>query len=107
MARSNRCSASEKSPAFSGAMWCPYRKPTQVGEEKILRRLRELWPRNSANYHRNFGKRWARFREGTCSRSGGGSQRNRGRDSLPAARRKDPVNLYSNLPVTLGLACVG
>jgi hypothetical protein len=21
---------------------CPYRKPTQVGEEKILRRLREL-----------------------------------------------------------------
>ena len=25
---------------------CPYRKPTQVGEEKILRRLRELWLRN-------------------------------------------------------------
>src|SRR5947207_2430790 len=23
-------------------MWCPYRKPTQVGEEKILRRAREL-----------------------------------------------------------------
>ena len=22
---------------------CPYRKPTQVGEEKILRRLRELF----------------------------------------------------------------
>ena len=57
MAVSNRCSAPKKSPAFSGAMWCPYRKPTQVGEEKILRRLRELWPRNSANYHRNFGRR--------------------------------------------------
>ena len=27
----------------------PYRSPTQVGEEKILRRLRELSPRNSAN----------------------------------------------------------
>jgi hypothetical protein len=27
----------------------PYRKPTQVGEEKILRRMRELSPRNSAN----------------------------------------------------------
>ena len=38
---------------------CPYRKPTQVGEENILRRVRELWLRNSANYHRNFGRRWA------------------------------------------------
>src|SRR5438132_13427407 len=49
MAGSNRRSAPKKIPAFSGAMWCPYRRPTQVGEEKILRRLRELWPRNSAN----------------------------------------------------------
>ena len=24
----------------------PYRKPTQVGEERILRRLREPWSRN-------------------------------------------------------------
>ena len=44
----------------------PYRKPTQVGEEKILRRMRELSPRNSANYHRNFGRRWAL---GRCSRT--------------------------------------
>ena len=27
----------------------PYRKPTQVGEERILRRMRELSLRNSAN----------------------------------------------------------
>src|SRR6478735_8328251 len=67
MAVSNRCSASKKSPAFSGAMWCLYRKPTQVGEEKILRRLRELWLRNSANFHRNFGRRWAQGREGPAS----------------------------------------
>ena len=26
----------------------PYRKPTQVGEERILRRVRERWLRNSA-----------------------------------------------------------
>jgi len=45
-------------------MWCLYRKPTQVGEEKILRRLRELWLRNSANCHRNFGRRWASKGEG-------------------------------------------
>jgi hypothetical protein len=43
---------------------CPYRKPTQVGEEKILRRLRELWSRNSAIYSRNFGRREARNRVG-------------------------------------------
>ena len=33
----------------------PYYKPTQVGRMKILRRLRELRRRNSANLHRNFG----------------------------------------------------
>jgi len=30
------------------SLWCPYRKPTQVGEENILRRVREPWLRNSA-----------------------------------------------------------
>jgi hypothetical protein len=34
-------------------------KPTQVGGMKILRRARELWLRNSANYPRNFGRRGA------------------------------------------------
>ena len=34
-----------------------YRKPTQVGEERILRCSRESWPRNSAKLPRNFGKR--------------------------------------------------
>src|SRR4029453_1126851 len=34
----------------------PYRKPTQVGRMKILRRLRELRRRNSANAHSNFGR---------------------------------------------------
>lgn len=34
-------------------------KPTQVGEMSILRRLGELGRRNSANWYRNFGKRYA------------------------------------------------
>src|SRR3981081_4249887 len=87
---SNRRYASKKSPALSGAMWCPYRKPTQVGEERILRRLRELWPRNSANFHRNFGRRWVFGREGTCSWSGWRSQRNGGSDCLP--KTQDSAN---------------
>ena len=33
----------------SEACGCPYRKPTQVGEERILRRAREPSSRNSAN----------------------------------------------------------
>src|SRR5689334_4722268 len=37
----------------------PYRKPTLVGGWRTPRRLRELWLRNSANCHRNFGIRWA------------------------------------------------
>ena len=37
----------------------PYPKPTQVDEMRILRRLRELWRRNSANLYRNFGIRYA------------------------------------------------
>ena len=71
----------------------PYRKPTQVGEEKILRRLRELSLRNSANYHRNFGRRWARASVGTCSRSLFGSQRNGGCDCLP--KTQDSANTSS------------
>jgi hypothetical protein len=42
----------------------PYRKPTQVDEERILRRSSYVLPRNSANYSRNFGKREATLREG-------------------------------------------
>ena len=37
----------------------PYRKPTQVDEEKILRWAREALLRNSANWPRNFGIRGA------------------------------------------------
>lgn len=37
----------------------PYRKPTLVGELNMLRRLRELGRRNSANWYRNFGIRYA------------------------------------------------
>ena len=38
---------------------CPYRKPTQVDEEKIPRRTGELLLRNSAKLPRNFGRRGA------------------------------------------------
>src|SRR6516164_9643433 len=55
--RSNRKWSQEKPLSFS--LTRPYRKPTQVGEMSILRRLRELGRRNSANWYRNFGIRYA------------------------------------------------
>ena len=45
--------------ASNEGIWCPYRKPTQVGEERILRRARESSLRNSAKLPRNFGRRGA------------------------------------------------
>ena len=42
----------------------PYRKPTQVDEERILRRAGEALLRNSANWPRNFGKRGAYVKVG-------------------------------------------
>ena len=38
---------------------CPYRKPTQVDEERILRPAEEALLRNSAKLPRNFGIRGA------------------------------------------------
>ena len=40
-------------------MRCPYRKPTQVDEERILRPTGERLLRNSAKLPRNFGRRGA------------------------------------------------
>ena len=37
----------------------PYRKPTQVDEERILRPAGEALLRNSAKWPRNFGRRGA------------------------------------------------
>ena len=42
---------------------CPYRNPTQVDKEKILRRSSEPSLRNSAKWPRNFGRRGALLRE--------------------------------------------
>ena len=42
----------------------PYRKPTQVDEERILRRTGEALLRNSANWPRNFGIRGAYVKVG-------------------------------------------
>ena len=39
----------------------PYRKPTQVVEESILRCSSDSWLRNSANLPCNFGKKGASF----------------------------------------------
>ena len=39
----------------------PYRKPTQVDEERILRLTEEALLRNSAKCPRNFGRRGAHF----------------------------------------------
>ena len=40
----------------------PYRKPTQVDEERILRPAEEALLRNSAKWSRNFGRRDATVR---------------------------------------------
>ena len=40
-------------------MQYPYRKPTQVDEERILRSTGEVLLRNSAKMPRNFGRRGA------------------------------------------------
>src|SRR5260363_71747 len=53
--RSNRKGFQEKPLSLS--LTRPYRKPTQVGKMNILKRLRELGRRNSANWTRNFGRR--------------------------------------------------
>ena len=42
---------------------CPYRKPTQVDEERILRPTGEGLLRNSAKFPRNFGIRGALYGE--------------------------------------------
>ena len=65
---------------------CPYRKPTQVGRERILRRAREPSLRNSAKWLRNLGRRSASAGEGAalcCLQSWGRSQRNDRGDCLP------------------------
>ena len=61
---------------------CPYRKPTQVGEERILRLARELLLRNSAKLPRNFGRRGATLGERIYFASFEWSQRNGGGDCL-------------------------
>ena len=55
LARSGKTYTARKSHVI--VCQCPYRKPTQVGEESILRRAREPTLRNSAICTRNFGRR--------------------------------------------------
>ena len=65
---------------------CPYRKPTQVDEERILRPTGEGLLRNSAKCIRNFGRRIASERR---------PQRIGSSDCLPktqvSAKSKDDV----------------
>ncbi len=57
LARSGKTYTAQKSHPV--VCRCPYRKPTQVGEESILRRAREPTLRNSAISPCNFGRRGA------------------------------------------------
>ena len=51
----------------------PYRKPTQVDEERILRPAEEALSRNSAKWPRNFGRRGAgAYVEGLAPRAEAG-----------------------------------
>ncbi len=62
MRRENSSEADESTLARKAAKYgkrCPYRKPTQVDEKKILRRTGEPLLRNSAKLPRNFGRRGA------------------------------------------------
>ena len=43
--------------AASDVKWCPYRKLTQIGKMRILRRASESLLRNSAKLSRNLGRR--------------------------------------------------
>ncbi len=54
---------------------CPYRKPTQVGGERILRCAGKPSLRNSAKCIRNFGKRIAGAREPGTGGAGPGRRR--------------------------------
>ena len=45
----------------------PYRKPTQVGEARSLRRSSELVVKELGKMPRNFGRRGAALGEATCS----------------------------------------
>ncbi len=47
----------------------PYRKPTQVDEERILRPAREALLRNSAKIPRNFGRRGAILWDGRSEKA--------------------------------------
>jgi hypothetical protein len=47
----------------------PYRKPTQVDEERILRPTEEASLRNSAKWPRNFGIRGAILRDGRSEKA--------------------------------------
>ena len=47
----------------------PYRKPTQVGEERILRRAEKPLLRNSAKWPRNFGRRGAPVKGGRSEKA--------------------------------------
>ena len=49
----------EGEKSFANRSRCPYRKPTQVDEERILRPTGERLLRNSAKLPRNFGRRGA------------------------------------------------
>jgi hypothetical protein len=60
---------SQENPLSVRGQGCPYCKPTQVGEESILRRSREPSLRNSANLPRNFGIRGSLVGEGPRARS--------------------------------------
>ena len=64
----------------------PYRKPTQVVEESILRRSSDSWLRNSAKWPRNFGRRGAPF--GGPQLKGPGDCLSKAQDS---AKSKDEV----------------
>ena len=47
----------------------PYRKPTQVDEERILRPTEEASLRNSAKWPRNFGIRGVILRDGRSEKA--------------------------------------
>src|SRR6218665_2689149 len=82
----------------------PYPKPTQVVRQRILRRSRESWLRNSAKCPRNFGRRGARNVNTLAVGSVEWPQRPVGSDCLlkTQVRAKSQDDVYGLTPARWG-----
>src|SRR5437868_3976593 len=80
----------QENPRIQWSHVVPVPQTDSGGRGENPQALERTLARNSANFHRNFGRRWAASGEGTCSWSPWRSQRNGGSDCLP--KTQDSAN---------------